>query len=659
MLRAIFNILVISISMLFLVKCDNYEFPKSPYPRLETLNVTNISTTGVSFRGNLVQLGDKPIIDHGFVWGFEKNITLETANEGILRLGTTSSVGEFQGDVFSGLFKDKTYYVRAFVNTEAYKVYGDPVAFISNGSTPPKIDKFEPLIGTWGDTVTIHGSFFSTTLKSNIVRFGSLEAKVIEANETTIICIVPDNIETLVVPLSVKVGDNTAQAANTFQLTVPIIDDFTPTSGTFLDEVIITGSNFGINPEKHRVSFGGHPAEVVGASRTSLRVKVPTEVVLKTNEIRVVYNLQTAIASSSFNMMAPTITSLSKEEGLIGDEIELIGDNFNPRLLGNEVWFGENLATVVSATGQSIRVKVPKGIYPERNCTVKITVAEQTATNSNLFKLLDAWLKKGYTPTAEHGDGGFKINGTGYFVAGNYLYAYNPSTNNWTRKADFPGVFRFDQHSFEAGGFGYSGLGALGCCPGGSLIDLWRYSPSTDSWLQRSNFPIDTYGVLATGLGTKGYAVDGTINMFEYDPGSNLWQVIGDPLDANFTGYPHFQNSVFTMDNRLFVFLRHEYNPVPNYLYEFDIASGSWIRRAELIEDRMSGFEINGTGYIKGFKSIHKYNFTTNQLTLDISPLAEGYWGMIYLFTINDKAYVLGNWANSQFEFWEFDPAYL
>src|SRR5688572_25269435 len=141
MVKTVFRLLLISLS-LFLVTCDNYEFPRSPYPRIETLPVTNVSSTSVTFRGNLLQLSDQPAVDHGFVWGFTKSVTLITGAEGVLRLGPTNAVGEFDGEVVSGLYKDTTYYVRAFVATEKYKVYGDAVEFTSNGSTPPVIDQF-------------------------------------------------------------------------------------------------------------------------------------------------------------------------------------------------------------------------------------------------------------------------------------------------------------------------------------------------------------------------------------------------------------------------------------------------------------------------------------------------------------------------------------
>lgn len=659
MLKTIIKIFAISIAIFLLVTCDNYEFPKSPYPRIETLPVINISKTGVTFQANITQLGEKEITNHGFVWGLNENLSIDTEDK--IQLGATSGLGNFEADVKSGLFEGETYFVKAFVATADYFVYGEAVSFTSKGSTPPIIESFSPFEGTWGDTITIKGDYFSALAKNNLVKFGTLESKVVASNDSTIICIVPDNIETLLVSVYVTVTSNTAIAPNKFKLTVPQITDFNPTAGTFLDEVSIAGVNFGLNPEKHRVTFNGHEADVLSASKSLLTVKVPLAIEHKSNELKVLYNGQTAVASSSFTILPPTITALSKIEGLIGDEIELIGTNFNPRSSGNIVMFGENTATVVTATAQSLVVKVPKGVYPERTCNIKVIVAEQTTTIGP-FKLLDAWLKKGYTPTADIEGGGFELDGKGYFVAGKYLYSYDPSTNNWTQKADFPGEVRFDQSSFAAGSYGYSGLGSLGCCPGGPLVDLWRYSPGSNSWLRRSDFPNESTGVIGTGLGTKGYAVDGfvMIYMYEYNTSTNSWIQIGDELDARFIGYPHFHNSIFPMDNRLFVFMRENYGGLPNFLYEFDINSGAWIRRAELEEEySMDGFVINGTGYIKGFKSMHKYDLTSNQLTLNISPLADGYWGMTYLFTASEKSYFLSNWANSQYEFWEFDPAYL
>ena len=130
MSKSVFKVLPISIILFLCLKCDDYEFPETPYPRVRTLSVIDVSSGGVKLRGNIIQLGETPIIEHGFVWGFDKRVTQEIGNEGILRLGARTSMGQFQGDVLSELVKDETYYVRAFANTESRQVYGDAVMFV-------------------------------------------------------------------------------------------------------------------------------------------------------------------------------------------------------------------------------------------------------------------------------------------------------------------------------------------------------------------------------------------------------------------------------------------------------------------------------------------------------------------------------------------------
>ena len=654
---------VLTIFLLFglgslLVTCDNHEFPGAPYPRVETLSVINISASGVRLRGNIIDLGNSPVIEHGFVWGFDKGITVG-GSEGIIKLEADASSGEFRADVVSGLFKGQTYYVKAFVRTADHLVYGQSIKFKSNGSNPPAIESFEPALGTWGDTVILHGSYFGTTPRSNLVKFNELPAKVISATESTIICIVPDNLDALLVPISVEVTDNLTEAENKFQLTVPVINGFSPATGTFQDEVVITGSNFGTNPVKHLVTFGNHTAQVIAAAKTSLTVKVPSEVDLKNNVIKLTYNMQVATADGTFTMLAPIITSLSKTEGLIGDELELTGENFSPRLLGNEVQVGGNKVTVISATAHSLRIKIPAGIYPQRISAVTMTVAEQTATSTSPFKLLNAWLQKGYTPAADFDGGSFEINNTGYFLAGSYTYSYNSSTSTWTRKADFPGGPRFSPVTFAAGGLGYSGSGE-GWNPGGYRPDFWSYAPASDSWTQLNDL-LQEYGLaFSTGLGNKGYGVGGfvTVDMTAYDPANDSWGKVGEELNANFTGYPHFVHAIFTMDTRLFVYLKHQYDEVNSYLYEFDLGTGKWIRRADTPEYMNGGFSINGTGYISGYKFMHEYNLATNVVTLKAIPMPDNQGVLDHVFTVDDKAYFTGPWANGHYEFWEFDPAY-
>ena len=148
MLNKVGNISVLAVCFILLIKCDNYDFPDSPYPRIETISIVNVSEAGVTFQANILKLGKTPIINHGFAWGLQENFTINNLDK--VNLGPIADVGLFEAEVKYGLYADTTYYVKSFVQTESYFVYGKTVSFTSQGSTPPAISSFTPAEGTWG-----------------------------------------------------------------------------------------------------------------------------------------------------------------------------------------------------------------------------------------------------------------------------------------------------------------------------------------------------------------------------------------------------------------------------------------------------------------------------------------------------------------------------
>lgn len=115
-------------SLLSLPGCDHYDFPESPYARVTTNPVLNISQSGAHFVGNLVKLDSKPITQHGFVWGLTENISIKSLDT--IVLGSLTVTGEFSADV-DDLDAGTQYYVKSFVYTGEYYIYGDPVSFIA------------------------------------------------------------------------------------------------------------------------------------------------------------------------------------------------------------------------------------------------------------------------------------------------------------------------------------------------------------------------------------------------------------------------------------------------------------------------------------------------------------------------------------------------
>jgi N-acetylneuraminic acid mutarotase len=114
----------------------------------------------------------------------------------------------------------------------------------------------------------------------------------------------------------------------------------------------------------------------------------------------------------------------------------------------------------------------------------------------------DQWTKKGTFPGSKReGAEGFVIDGLGYVISGTHyangqgnfgktVWQYNPLTDHWTQKGDFPGTGRW--HAVAANGT--IGGADVGFIAGGDNdgfgptdSDLWEYYPPTDSWVKESN----------------------------------------------------------------------------------------------------------------------------------------------------------------------------
>lgn len=154
---------------------------------------------------------------------------------------------------------------------------------------------------------------------------------------------------------------------------------------------------------------------------------------------------------------------------------------------------------------------------------------------------------------------GFEAGGMGYICGGqvgsssysNELWQYNPSTNMWLQRANFPPGDRFGLTSFSINGKGYVGTGA-----DYNLMnnDLWEYNPSGDTWAQKNNLPA-SQRMYCTGfaIGTKGYIALGTdggsrTDLFEYNPSTNSWAV-----RSAYPGAARKSTPAFTIGNEAFV----------------------------------------------------------------------------------------------------------
>ncbi len=159
---------------------------------------------------------------------------------------------------------------------------------------------------------------------------------------------------------------------------------------------------------------------------------------------------------------------------------------------------------------------------------------------------------------------GFSIDSLGYIGTGlggadtidgtvaKDFWAFSPSLNTWTKKADFDGLERYGSAGFSIGSKGYIGTGDNGDSLTPSFNDFWEYDPTIDLWTKKADFP-GAGRVFATGLniGNKGYlglgntGVSLTTDFYEYDPVTDTWTVrasFGGPGRINAFGYGNSTN---------------------------------------------------------------------------------------------------------------------
>lgn len=667
----------ILILLLLLMKCDDHEFPESPYPKVETLPVTNISVTGVTLQADLVQLSKQSIVNHGFVWGTKENLSL-TSDENI-QLGAIAGLGKFEAEVKAGLQEGETYFVKSFVITADYLVYGKPVSFTSLGSTPPVINEFSPLEATLGDTILLKGKYFGTKVSNVAVKFGSINSKIVSNTDTTIFCVVPNGIPNSV-PIFVTVSGNQVQSATNFKVSYPSITNFEPTGGTFGDIITIHGTGFSLIKQNNSVKFNEHVAEVVSVSRSWISVKTPTAINTKDNVISVTVNDQTFSSTVKFAMLPPVINSITKNKGFVGETIEIHGNNFNPISSGNLIVFGELAAPAINSTKTTLTVKVPEGVYKDRAFKVGVTIVEQSAFTET-FTLQNAWIRKADLPFGEPGNtnsqrygatafsvGGFGYAGLGGDVRGvvidDAFYKFDPKENTWNKVTTFPGGARRFVTSFMIDGKAYVGLGD-GVSANEVHRDFWRYDPQTNVWERIADFPLpDSYFLglaYSAVVNGKGYIVrsDRGENFWEYDPAQDSWKQLP---DLTYTDR-YFQDATFAAGNKLYVLRTdNNYPRMQNQLWEFVFNSNSWVQRTNFVDDNYSGgatvFSLGTTGYTMTVTSdaVYKYNSMNDSWEQDIQnspPIGPD----PIVFVIGGKAYY-GTGNGSANAIWEYDPAY-
>jgi N-acetylneuraminic acid mutarotase len=218
----------------------------------------------------------------------------------------------------------------------------------------------------------------------------------------------------------------------------------------------------------------------------------------------------------------------------------------------------------------------------------------------------------------------FNIDSFGYIGLGQYvndtfpnpyvyptdLWQYNPYTNVWTQKASFPGTGRELAISFTVGSKAYVGLGDQ---DGNSFKDIWEYDPATDSWTQKGYFG-GGYRTAAIGfsIGNRGYAGLGSSgpsspgykrDLWEYDPSSDTWI-----QKNNFPGSGVGESSLFNLGGLQYVGLGYNLNTQTclRDFWNYNNVSNTWTQLANFSPDSIHGGAVVGPNFAFAIRGRHE-----------------------------------------------------
>jgi N-acetylneuraminic acid mutarotase len=217
----------------------------------------------------------------------------------------------------------------------------------------------------------------------------------------------------------------------------------------------------------------------------------------------------------------------------------------------------------------------------------------------------DSWAQKANFP------GGPRMHATAFTIANkiyvgtgrdvftnlyNDFYCYDPATNTWSNIAPFPGAARRGAVSFVLNGNGYVGTGSY-------HSNFYRYDPTLNSWFPVAALPgSGRISAVAFAINGKGYLTTGdnggpTGDMWEYDPTFDMWTP-----KANLPGLPRMEACGFALNGKGFVGTGDNFSSGTNYqdFWSYDPATDSWVQVVDFAGQArryMSSFVIGTRAY--------------------------------------------------------------
>jgi N-acetylneuraminic acid mutarotase len=466
----------------------------------------------------------------------------------------------------------------------------------------PHITSINPLNGTWGSTLTVLGENFGPGIADNIVRFGTLQAQIVSAAPTEIKVQVPQNLlvkESAISVQAISTDNLKASYASPFTLDAPSITTFTPDKGKSNSIVTIQGQNFNPVAANHTVMFGDKQAQVISATPGTLVVKLPTSLVDSDVNIQVSVAGQTGTSAQLFHLESPWKKVTAYPGNGRTTASAFAAGSYGYVTLGNAPLNDKSCWRYDPSADAWLKVKsfsfVGFGSASGYLNTIAFSIdglgyvglglvgGSPVSAISKYSPADDAW-----TASAPLGDTyaaglesavAYAINGKGYVTSGRNaqnkpdagMKEFNPLTNSWQSKANFPGPARTEATGFTIGDKAFLTTG-YGYTSSTYYNDLWAFNTLTNTWSQQTSLPgssrmaacafaIDGFGYLVGGSKSDLFLKD----VWKFDPSTNSWTKLDD-----FPGAPRSDAVAFVVGNKAYFGIGYNATGQLDDFWEFD-----------------------------------------------------------------------------------------
>jgi len=233
---------------------------------------------------------------------------------------------------------------------------------------PPVIRSISPLTGRTGNEITIKGRYLNNNSSYSFTKvwLGNTQCTVYSANDSVVICNIPEGTPPGAVKISAQAGSQTKVSESDFIVTNPGITSFFPLSCTFEEEVAIYGDNlFLISPAYTRVDFvsgySSYSAEIISVTNNIIKVKTPLSLDSLSKRIKVSVG-GVATTSDGFFTLSPQVISGTDPSVITSGGIDLTinGTGFNPLINYNHAYWNSSALEITSASPTRIIVRIPQ-----------------------------------------------------------------------------------------------------------------------------------------------------------------------------------------------------------------------------------------------------------------------------------------------------------